>query len=297
MKLISFRNFLMTLFSMTCLLFIALVIIIAILFRNFLGKYNLQNINLLGSKDMFSIDTQNTHLGLKDKNIIVKFAIISDTESDWEALKSALNKIKGENVVYVFHLGDITQLGVPEDLQKAKGIFAESGLDVYSIPGDRDLWKSKGIDGYNLAMGEDYGYRMVSGINILLINNSDEYEGIGQEQFNYISENINNSDFVMLHNPIHFDAFPLVGSKGMGEYSEEVNDQRLALLGMIRNSTVKAVFAGDQHFFREAVDLERPGLYYYFMGALTQKRQIQLPSYAVVTVYEDGDYTVTKTPL
>ena len=238
--------------------------------------------------------TQKSHLILKDKPIVATVGLISDSESDWDYLEIALTELKNRGVTDVFHLGDISHLGVSEDLLAAKGYFEKSGLKVHPIPGDRDLWKSKGIEAFSDVFGVPYGVVDVSGIKFLLINNSDEYEGIDDEQWKYISENMSSSKFVLLHNPIYFGDRSL-WRKGMGEYSTFVDNQRKKLLDLVRSSnSVSAVFGGDQHLFSENRDKARDILFHYIVGATNSDRNLERPNMAILTVYEDGDYYVQK---
>jgi len=275
MRRLNFNNCVISCGSAGCL-FILFAFLIILFFAN--------NI-----KDR--IVTRNSHLQPQSKAILTKIMLISDSESDWEYLEKSLNEAKTYNINNVIHLGDITQLGTPDDLSKAKAIFEESELNVYSVPGDRDLWKSKGIEGYLGGLGSNYGMINIDGLNFLLIDNSDEYEGINDVQWLYIVQNISNADFVILHNPIYFD-LSLFGGKGMGEYSVEVKGQRERLLSLVRESNVKAVFGGDRHLFGEFADEGHKGLFHYVIGSTNSSRNLQSPNFSILTIYTDGDYYV-----
>ncbi|PJC24035.1 hypothetical protein CO058_00180 [candidate division WWE3 bacterium CG_4_9_14_0_2_um_filter_35_11] len=238
--------------------------------------------------------TQKTHLDSKDKLIVARVGFISDSESDWNYLELALSELKKQGVSDVFHLGDITHLGVSVDLADANKYFVDSGLKIYPIPGDRDLWKSRGIEAFSSVFGESYRVVDINGVKFLLINNADEYEGIDDVQMRFISGNISSSSFVLFHNPIYFGIRSLWG-KGMGEYSSSVDTQRKLLLDQIRSTdSVSAVFAGDQHLFSENVDETRNTLFHYIIGSTNSERNIERPNLAILTVYDDGDYYVEK---
>lgn len=270
--------------SVSCLSFILLIVLAIFLISKFnvLDNWFLQN------------STQKSHMSLKSKPIAITVGLISDTESDWDYLEIALNDLKNRGVTDVFHLGDISHLGVPKDLSTANEYFVKSGLKVHPIPGDRDLWKSKGLEAFSSVFGPAYGVVEVGNVKFLLINNSDEYEGIDDVQWKYISDNILTSKFILLHNPIYFGIRSLWG-KGMGEYSTTVDSQRKSLLDMARSSgSVSAIFGGDQHLFSESVDSVRDALFHYIVGATSSDRNLERPNMAVLTVYEDGDYYVEK---
>ncbi|TXI33605.1 MAG: hypothetical protein E6Q58_02545, partial [Niabella sp.] len=195
----------------------------------------------------------------------------------------------------VVHLGDITSLGVLEDFAKIEQIISPSNPPVYLVPGDRDLWKSKGPSNFNEIFGENYYFKEVNGVGLLFIDNADEYKGLDEKQFAFIKENVKNADFVFLHNPIYFDTSLLgIIQKGMGRYSVNVDKQRIELLQIIRDSGVRAVFGGDQHLFNHYKDAESEGLDFFIIGALSESRNLDAPNYAILTVSDDGTYNVEK---
>jgi len=278
MRKLNFKNCILAVLSVGCLTVIALAIAGILLFQKYYPVIKAPKEN------------KSTHVISKEKPFKLRIGLIADTENDWDNTKKALDEIKSKNIEYVFHVGDLTQLGVSEDFQSIKKLFDNSGLKVYSVPGDRDLWKSSGVSGYEKWFGASYQFVTIGEIAFLFIDNANEYEGIGPEEWNFIEQNVKSSNFVILHNPLHVSSFAL-GRKGMGEYSDEVDAQRIRLLGLIRPTNVKAVFAGDQHIFSENVDEESNDLFHYVVGSLNQERSLS-PTYVILTVYEDEDYFV-----
>lgn len=242
----------------------------------------------------------NSHLHPIDEEIVLRVALISDTENNWDALSDALDLIKSQDIKYVIHTGDITSFGVKSDLQRVKDMVLERGLELLPVPGDRDIYKSgkKSGDKANFqdVYGDAYYTKEVEGIHMLFIDNSNEYGGIDPEQWGFIEANIDMAYFVFLHNPIYFTD-TLFGSKGMGQYSEYVNEQRKDLLVLVRNSDVVAVFAGDQHLFSEVSDAEDAGLNHYVVGSLSDERNLELPNFAILNIYKNNDYFVEKITL
>lgn len=294
MHKLSGKNCLISGCTVSCLSLFLLFVSLYYLFLRFDFMSFLEDrIDSLGIANV----TRSSHLEPRDKNILLKVGLIADSENDWVYMKLALNELESRGVTDAFHLGDITSLGVPSDLLIAKDYFEKSGIKVYPIPGDRDLWKSRGIEAFENTFGASYGAFDISGVKFLVIDNSDEYEGIDDTQYSFIKENIAGSKFVLLHNPVYFGVRSLWG-KGMGEYSETVDEQRKSLLKIIRDSTsVNAVFAGDQHLFSENSDEDRKDLMYYIIGSISSERNIERPNFAILTVYDDGDYYVEKVSL
>jgi hypothetical protein len=286
MKQLSLRNCLVSLMSVSCLGIVAAIIGGVILFQNIYKD----PVNV--SKE---IPNEHSHLQAKSKPIESVIGIVSDSETDWETLSQAVENLENGKISNAFHAGDITQLGVIEDLKEAKRITDNSSINWNFIPGDRDLWKSSGTDNFKAVMGQDYKLVIIGSYKFLLIDNANEYEGIDDTEWKFIEQNIYNADFVILHNPIYFsDSVLGLTHHGMGQYSDAVEAQRLRLLSLIRKSNVKAVFAGDQHLFSETDDDEKPELNHYVVGALNAARNIQQPNYLLLTLYTDGDYHVEQ---
>ncbi len=278
--LLSKKNCLLNCLSTSCLLFV-LGLVIALIFLN-------KHFKFLESK----VPDVPVARILKTRVIF-----ISDSESDWSSSEYFMKRLKSMDPkpAAVIHSGDITHLGVLEDLKKSKDIFTSSDIPFYFIPGDRDLWKTSGIKNFNETFGNSYQVVNIEGVKFLLIDNSDEYKGIPQEEASFISDNVKDSTFAVFHNPIYFNKSILgVMKKGMGQYSSEVDAQRQILLQMIRDSDIKATFSGDQHFFSKNPDEESAGLEHFVVGALTSERNLEEPNFLVLDIYSDGTYEASQ---
>ncbi len=232
-----------------------------------------------------------------DKEVAGRIFIVSDTESDWQTFERFVLFLgtSDSKPDAIIHLGDITSLGVKDDFREFKDLVDRTSIDFHFVPGDRDLWKSSGPDNFKATLGTNYKVFTLLGQQILLIDNSNEYEGIDEEQFKFIDEHLGSSDFVFLHNPIFFNNSVLgMMRKGMGQYSSDVEGQRLELLSKIRASNVKATFAGDQHFFSSTPDDGSDALVHFIIGALTIDRNLEAPNYGALNIYVDGTYDVEQ---
>ena len=225
----------------------------------------------------------------------LRIALVSDIESDLETLEVLIGQINNKEFDSIFVLGDITTLGTEEDMRNISDTLSLSKVPVHLVPGDRDLWKSKLVN-FNKVFNDDYYLKEIEGSIFMFINNADEYDGISEEQFTFIRDNISKADYILLHNPIYFEGSLLSSffHKGMGQYSTEVDSQRKDLLQLVRQNNVKAVFAGDLHLFTEQVDSEDKDLRYYTIGALNNNRSIDAPSYAILEIYSNGEYKAFK---
>lgn len=302
MKIFSFKNCLSTILSLGCLTVILIVIFALIFYRNIKNDKPLFFFNnIIEIPEPNKQEFNQTNLYPKNKNEVLKILLISDTEDFWMTTQQALEQGKNEQVDFVIHLGDVTHLGVPEKLSEAKDLFEKSDLKIYPVPGDRDLWKSRqssdGLKAFNDVFGQSYRFIESGGYGFLLIDNSNIYEGIDDKQWDFITKNIQEADFVFMHNPIYFNKSYLLGDKGMGQYSQDVEEQRLKLLDLVRESDVKAVFAGNQHYFSETNDSEKTALNHYVVGSLNKERNLEIPNFSILYIYEDGDFYLRKISL
>ena len=234
--------------------------------------------------------------GNKNKSVLSRVIFVSDIENDYVSLENFIKTANDYSVDAVFVLGDITSFGVYEEMEKSKNLFDTLNMSAYYIPGDRDLWKSDGLDAFNEVFGESYGLVEIKGVNYLLIDNSDEFSGVDNVQMEYIENNLEFADFVLVHNPIYFDK-SLLGllRKGMGQYSSDVENQRIYLLDLVRGSnSVRSTFAGDQHYFNVSDDSKDNNLIHVVAGSLNSNRSMDSPNFVLLTLYEDSEFEVEK---
>lgn len=246
------------------------------------------NTSRLMSNDPVTINGSNDH-------IKAQFYLLSDIEDDNNLIiELCLAGVDEHTSQFskLMILGDLTSLGVYDSLVRLKTELMKCPIGFYVIPGDRDIYTANGTQYFNEIFDRDYYY--VDEYKFLFINNADEYSGISDEQFDFIKANIDSADFVFLHNPIYYsqNLFDSFFKKGMGQYDDEVEEQRKKLLQIIRDSNVKAVFAGDRHFYSEQVDDQKDTLTHYVIGSANKNRSIGQASYAIFTIYQDGSFAV-----
>lgn len=229
------------------------------------------------------------------KDVDKRYLLSADVEGDLDSL-SMVCKISADGQESVFDgtiiLGDLTFFGIKRDLVEFSDELQSCKKPLYVIPGDRDLYASKGLTNYLEVFPKHFFYDETN--EFLFIDNADEYNGISDQQFSYITEHINKTKYVFLHNPIYYgdSLIDQLFKKGMGQYDPEVEEQRIKLLEIIRNANVKAVFAGDRHVFSQSVDNVKNSLSHYVIGSLNTERSISGATYAIFTIYKDGTYTV-----
>lgn len=223
-------------------------------------------------------------------NLVARIALLSDSEGANNQVEKIVKLSNVENLDAVIHLGDLTPLGVKKDLASTKDTLDLLTIPYYVVPGDRDLYYSHGLDAFNEYFGDSYYFKEIKGLGFLFIDNSNEYEGINKDEWVFIEENISRSDFVVLHNPLLTTDIPYGGNKRMGEYDSSVSEQRDRLLELVRNSNVKAIFAGDQHYYSETRDNVKKDLIQIVVGSVNEVRNLQTPRFVILELYDQGGF-------
>ena len=224
--------------------------------------------------------------------VLIKLAVMSDTHNDFENLRSALSDAKDKGISNVFFLGDFTELGLIEDLEDAKEIMDDGGIDYLAIPGDHDLWKTVGPENFLIVFKENKHSVTLNGVKFVLLDNSANYTLIDDETLSWFEKEVADADFVFLSQPLYHPTLQVVMGTVNGEVQEEVKAQAGQLLTMIRSSDVRAIIAGDQHASSSNDDPEKSGLRHIVVGALTDDRNLQSPRYSVLDIYLDMDFDI-----
>lgn len=229
-----------------------------------------------------------------------EFMVVADSHNDNDNLAKALAQAKKDQVRFVVGLGDYTDVGTLSELEKVKNEFEKAGMRYFVVPGDHDLWNSRDqqrspTENFNGVFGPIYQSFAEEGVRLLLVYNSDNYLGLGQDQLKWLKSELDNmknsSDtrliFVFLHEPLYHPSSIRI----MGKVEEGLKGEARELLKMFKDGGVKEVFAGDTHYFTSYQEPET-GLHMFTSGALTGLRNAQAPRYIKVKVYPDNKYVV-----
>jgi len=247
-----------------------------------------------------------------DDELVFKVCIIADIHQDLENLNKASEKIKTSGCKYIFVIGDLTDYGDTESLIKVRDAINNIGIEYYPIPGDHDLAESLSVENFNSVFGADYHIMEYEGATFMLVDNSANFTKIGNIQMDWIKNNIEKADFVVLSQPLYTEGLnPPFNSIYMGSMldapssvemerkQKEVREQGEFLLDLIRkNKNVKAVIAGEHHRSSEIKDSERTDLAHYVVGAITStvndfpQTAIQTPRFSVLSIYEGKNYSI-----
>ncbi len=227
--------------------------------------------------------------------LLFKFALVADSHSENDLLAKALKMAKAEAVRFVIGLGDYTKTGTKQELIDAKQVFDKSSLNYFVIPGDHDLWDSRDKErpdatyNFETVFGKPYRSFAEKGVRFIMLDNSDNYSGVSNEQMAWLKKELENPalTFVFTHEPLYHPESKHI----MGRVNEELLSQAKELMELFGKNTVKEVFSGDIHFFARFTD---PVFHVNMttIGAVASQRNIQSSRFALVSVYEDGTHQV-----
>lgn len=267
--------------------------------KEVLGVISSRKILFQQSNKIIPLDTIKTTDNKTDNKLEFHFLLIADTHSDSVDLDKALKQAKREfpDLKFIIGLGDYTDVGTIAELKNAKTELDSSGLRYFVVAGDHDLWDSRNkqlppITNFNQVFGPVYQSFDYGGFYFLLLDNSDDYKGFGEEQQKWIERELEKAKntrglFVFLHEPLYHPSSDHV----MGKTESGLKQQARDLMFQLKGANVKKVFAGDIHFFSQYNE-PVTGLAMMTIGAVTIERNPQAPRFAVVSVFEDGSTRV-----
>ena len=236
-----------------------------------------------------------------NKEALFKFLLVADSHADNVSLTKAIEQAKSDypDLKFIIGLGDYSDVGIPSQLKSAKAIFDASNLRYFLIPGDHDLWDCRNrskvpVDCFKEVFGPPYQSFTFENFEFLLLDNSDNYLGMGEEEkrwieneFEKLKENSTRGIFVFIHEPLFHPSSDHV----MGKVESSLKEQARDLMFQFKNAGVKKVFAGDTHLFSQYSE-PVTNLSMVTIGAVTIEKNPQAPRFAVVSVLEDGSIKV-----
>lgn len=231
--------------------------------------------------------------------LILKFALLADSHNDNIFLKKALDQIGNNHsdVKFIIGLGDYSDVGTYDELKNAKKELDSHKIRYFAATGDHDLWdaRDKSLSAsanFESVFGPTYQYFIQDNFKFIILFNSDNYLGLGETQKNWLTNLLTlgsevRGTFVFLHEPLIHPS----SDHFMGRVEEKLKLEAEELIDQFSKAGIKKVFAGDTHFFSEYSE-PRTGLPMVTIGAITSTRNLQLPRFAIVSVFEDGSSTV-----
>lgn len=231
---------------------------------------------------------------------VFRFLLIADSHSDNNDLKKAITQAKENypDLSFIIGLGDYTEVGTIDELKKAKAELDSSTLRYFLIPGDHDFWDSRNRSlptnsNFREVFGPSYQSFTFDDFRLILLNNSDNYLGVDEEQLKWLAGELEKGKesakgiYVFVHEPLYHPS----SDHFMGRVTKELEQQARSLIYQLKEAKIKKVFAGDIHYFSEYEEPETQ-LSMVTIGAVTKGRNPQSPRFAVVSVFEDGSTKV-----
>ncbi len=225
---------------------------------------------------------------------LFKFALVADSHNENDYLQKALQQVKPD---FFIGLGDYTEVGTIKELQDAKKEFDKTGIRYFVTAGDHDLWEARNrqlppYTEFVQVFGKPYQSFNFEKVRFLMIYNSDNYQGLDKDQWQWLQDELASSQdtkltLAFLHEPIYHPS----SAHTMGWVSSNLKDQAEKLTKILKDGGVKEVFSGDIHFFGRYTE-PKTGLLMTTIGAVASQRNAQLPRFAVVTIYDDYSYNV-----
>lgn len=248
---------------------------------------------------------QNPAKQITNSPLAFKFLLFADSHNDNVNLKKALTQAKQDypDLKFIIGLGDYTDVGTLEELRRAKNELDNSGLRYFLIMGDHDLWDCRNRSlppdcNFTDVFGPRYQSFEFDNFFFLLLDNSDNYLGLGMEQIEWISTQLQKAKdegkvkgkktvLAFIHEPLYHPS----SDHAMGRVEKNLKSQAKSLIFELKEAGVKEVFSGDIHYFSQYEEPETK-LTMYTVGAVTVERNPQAPRFAVVSVFEDGSTKV-----
>ena len=261
--------------------------------QQFLGKVLGQSAKIIPQSTLENL----TKSATTSNSPIFRFLLVADSHDDNANLQKAIAQAKQSypDLAFVIGLGDYTNVGTVDELKLAKKEFDLSSLRYFLLAGDHDLWDSR-----NRNLSPDTDFKQVFGptfqgftynnFRFLLLDNSDNYKGFGQDQSDWVIRDLDKAKdegvkgvFVFVSEPLYHPS----SDHYMGKVEKNLKQQAQSMIYQLKATGVKKVFAGDIHYFSEYEEPETK-LPMVTVGAIVTDRNPQAPRFSVVTVFDDG---------
>lgn len=227
-----------------------------------------------------------------------KFALIADSHNNNEDLSKALQTAKNDGAKFVIGLGDYTDVGTVEDMQKVKEVFVNSALPYYLTAGDHDMWNardkklSSSISDFNEVFGTAYQSFTDTDVRFVILSDADNYEGVDPIQMAWFKDALvagKDAKLILafMHEPLYHPS----SDHYVGKTNPQLKKQAEEIINLMKESKVSEVFFGDAHAFTRYSE-PASGLKMTTVGAVTRERNTQTPRFAEVSIYEDGSHMI-----
>jgi hypothetical protein len=269
-------------------------------------RVSLSRLQALIRGEEIKTDSNSVSLPIHTKNStpLFKFAVVTDSHNDNNNLARALKTAKSSGVDFVIGMGDYSDVGTEEELQKAKQQFEESGLPFYLTAGDHDLWDARNRNlpasaNFSKVFGSPYMSFTHQGVRFLLLYNSDNYLGVDGVEMRWLESELEQMKQLHYKTKFIFAGIPLFHPSSdhvMGKTNIKLKSQAEQLINLFADAQISEVFAGDAHLYSRFTE-PKSNLKMTVVGAITSSRNLQTPRFCLVDVYSDGGYNIEDVEL
>ncbi len=237
--------------------------------------------------------------------VVAKWAIVSDSHEDDYYFPLILKRIQQLDVDFVVHLGDLTNDGEIKALEQARKYLEQTGRPYFIVPGDHDFnwYPEHSLKNWQrIFSAQPYHSWQEKGNYFIFLNNADHEKGLGEEQRQWLIQELLKSKekgasrlFVFMHIPLYNEQFP---RKIMGEQLGRplVQQQRQELLDLFADFGVDYLFFGDLHYFSQYFEPQTKLKMVTVGAACGQDCKNFLPQFVLVTVYKNGKISIIPKP-
>lgn len=239
----------------------------------------------------------NSDVNAATANILFRFLLIADSHNDNDNLDKAIKQATSAypDLKFIIGLGDYTEVGTIEELKNTKAVLDSFALRYFLVPGDHDLWDCRNrnlvaVDCFKEVFGLPYQTFTYDDFKFLLIDNSDNYQGLDSNQLEWIAKELDKAKLegvkgiiVLMHEPLYHPSSEHV----MGSEEKKLKPQANELIFQLKEAGVNKIFAGHTHYFSEYIEPKTQEVM-VTIGSASTERNPQVPRFAVVSVFDNG---------
>jgi len=178
-----------------------------------------------------------------------KFAVCGDPHANWDVYEKVLESAEKKGVEFLVNVGDLTRVGAESEYLEGKKLMEEFNYDTYLVMGGHDRI-SDGTKWYRKYFGRDYYTWNEGDAHFVVLNNSDQKEGIFSDHLKWLDDDLMKNDlplvFVFVHQPV---GFPYASLEMVGYLTAKAQESEQDLANILKRHKIKALFSGHLHSY------------------------------------------------
>lgn len=184
----------------------------------------------------------------------VKIAVIGDSEGVNPTFEKILEQLQSENLDQLIHVGDLTALGDPSDMQQVLSALQTQPYPTQVVVGNNDLGPSNTPDlsvFESLVRTPTYTSFDIDSVHLVLLDNANRQVGFSEEELLWFENDLhtNTQPWVLLfmHRPIKVPFEELIG----GDETKKSRQSNEHFLSILAKYPVDHIFTGHLETFVE----------------------------------------------